>query len=534
MTLPAVIITGASGFVGRHLLEELKNDYRIFAIARRSQRECGAPIHPNIAWMQVDIGDREGLERTFREIRTAGGAKFLFHFAAYYNFEGSKREEYERTNVEGTRNVLEFVKDLGLSRLFFSSSVAACAFPEKGSALTESSPADGDHIYAWSKRLGEEMVARFSEIAPTCIVRFGAVYSDWCEYPPLYMFLNTWLGKSWKARILAGKGESAIPYIHIRDIIRFLQQLLQHDSLLERSEVLIASTTGCTSHRQLFQDATRSYYGKQKDPVTISALLAGWGLIMMNVWGKLRGRPPFERPWMRHYIDLQLTIDNSLTCSRLKWIPDPRFRIERRLPFLIERMKSDPVEWHSRNLSLIRRVAFRPELLIYQHLSGTEEAVVDLTVETVRSLSSRESFPHLGSMEGSELRWFVRLIYRLILTSIQSGNRLLLLNYLEVTRQSHFEGGLTATEICHLLQHLQDSAEKRLKEVDELKDCGQQVFDCVTMPIELAKDEIIAEYRLFERGESPISDRTGPEREPTRQPRDLLEETIWQCLVQRK
>jgi len=223
MTLPAIIVTGASGFVGRHLLEELKNDYRIFAIARRSQRECGAPIHPNIAWMQVDIGDREGLERTFREIRTAGGAKFLFHFAAYYDFEGSKRQEYERTNVEGTRNVLEFVKDLGLSRLFFSSSVAACAFPEKGSALTESSPADGDHVYAWSKRLGEEMVAQFSEISPTCIVRFGAIYSDWCEYPPLYMFLNTWLGKSWKARILAGKGESAIPYIHIRDIVRFLR-----------------------------------------------------------------------------------------------------------------------------------------------------------------------------------------------------------------------------------------------------------------------------------------------------------------------
>ena len=63
---------------------------------------------------------------------------------------------------------------------------------------------------------------------------------------------------------------------------------------------------------------------------------------------------------------------------------------------------------------------------------------------------------------------------------------------------------------------------------------GQQVFDCVTMPIELAKDEIIAEYRLFERGESPILDRTEPDREPTRQPRDLLEETIWQCLVQRK
>ncbi len=68
MALPTVIVTGASGFIGRHLLDELKGDFRICAIARRSQRESGAPIHSNIAWMQVDIADRESLARTFREI----------------------------------------------------------------------------------------------------------------------------------------------------------------------------------------------------------------------------------------------------------------------------------------------------------------------------------------------------------------------------------------------------------------------------------------------------------------------------------
>ncbi len=60
MALPALVLTGASGFVGRHLLEELKNDHRIFAIARRSQHDCGAPIHPNIAWMRVVPAARFG------------------------------------------------------------------------------------------------------------------------------------------------------------------------------------------------------------------------------------------------------------------------------------------------------------------------------------------------------------------------------------------------------------------------------------------------------------------------------------------
>lgn len=50
MSLPRIIVTGASGFVGRHLLEEIKESFHVFGIGRRSQRECGAPVHPNIVW----------------------------------------------------------------------------------------------------------------------------------------------------------------------------------------------------------------------------------------------------------------------------------------------------------------------------------------------------------------------------------------------------------------------------------------------------------------------------------------------------
>jgi NADP-dependent 3-hydroxy acid dehydrogenase YdfG len=61
--IPTVIITGASGFVGRNLLDDLKNDHRIFAIARRSQEECNAPIHPNIAWIRADISEPAHMSR---------------------------------------------------------------------------------------------------------------------------------------------------------------------------------------------------------------------------------------------------------------------------------------------------------------------------------------------------------------------------------------------------------------------------------------------------------------------------------------
>src|SRR5690606_20981162 len=83
-----IILTGASGFVGRHLLDAWKNDYRIFAMARRSQYACNAPVHPNIAWLRADITDPHSLECAFREISSAGGAEYLVHLAAYYDFTG--------------------------------------------------------------------------------------------------------------------------------------------------------------------------------------------------------------------------------------------------------------------------------------------------------------------------------------------------------------------------------------------------------------------------------------------------------------
>ena len=84
MELPTIVITGASGFVGRHLLDVLKGSYKIFALARRSQRQCGAPIHPNILWHRVDIGDIEPLSALFKRIQDGGGAELFIHLAAYF------------------------------------------------------------------------------------------------------------------------------------------------------------------------------------------------------------------------------------------------------------------------------------------------------------------------------------------------------------------------------------------------------------------------------------------------------------------
>lgn len=332
-SLPRLVLTGASGFVGRRFLEVAKRHYSIIVINRRSQAECRVPAHRNIKWHELNLAHKEELAPLFRALELGGGADFVVHLAAYFDFTGQDHPEYHDTNVQGLRNLLELSRGLGLRRFVFASSVAACQFPPAGELLTEDSPPDGSHPYSVSKRVGEEMLREYVEDFPSVVVRFGALFSDWCEYPPLYFFLKSWLSETWSARVLGGRGRSAVPYLHVQDAARFLLAVLAKSEGLAPVEILLASSDGAVSHRQLFEAATASFFGSAEQPIFMPKGLARPGMWLRDLAGRAVGSRPFERPWMARYIDLQLSVDAQRTRERISWQPHPRLDVLRRVPF---------------------------------------------------------------------------------------------------------------------------------------------------------------------------------------------------------
>ena len=170
-----LLITGASGFLGRHVLRGLKDSYRIFALARGTPEITGAPRHHNIEWVQADICEPNQMKLVERRISEAGGLDLAIHLAAYYDFTGKPAPEYQRTNVEGTRIVLDTLARLKPRHFVFASSVAACDFTLDGHVTSEQSPADGSSLYAESKRLGENIVRGSSGGASLQLPRHLAV-----------------------------------------------------------------------------------------------------------------------------------------------------------------------------------------------------------------------------------------------------------------------------------------------------------------------------------------------------------------------
>ncbi|GAB4222817.1 MAG: hypothetical protein Kow0062_21580 [Acidobacteriota bacterium] len=490
MRTPRILVTGSSGFIGRHLLDAIKDDWIVYGIARRSQARSGAPVHPNIHWLQVDIGDREALRRAFATIRHDGPLDMVLHLAAHYDFTGEEDPEYWRTNVDGLRNVLDECRVSPPGRFIFSSSVAACRFPPPGGTVDESSPPDGDHVYAVTKRIGEQMLDEYRECFSSVIVRCAAIFSDWCEYPPLYFLLETWLSNSWNRRVLGGRGESAIPYLHIDDAVSFFRTVLDRAGDLPHGEILLCSPDGATSQRELFLATTDYCLGAPLRPILMPKPLCGPGLWFLNLLGRIVGQEVFLKPWMARYIDRKLVVDARRTRERLHWRPRARLAILRRIPFLIDHRMTDPVEWHRRNRAAMHQIRLARHLKIRAMLERHEQEIVDEMSRRLTAPGFRERFPTYQRLERGEMAWNTRIALQTLAHAIQLRQKALFVAYCRELARRRYESGFGAEEVTEALDMLEQVCRDVLVRDPEYVEVADRIEQCLTMTIRIGQDQI--------------------------------------------
>jgi hypothetical protein len=147
--------------------------------------------------------------------------------------------------------------------------------------------------------------------------------------------------------VLGGRGRSAIPYLHVEDLLALLIRVVESIDELRPSEVLLASPDGCTSHLALFEAASGACHGAPRRPLFLPPRLARLGIGLRELVGRATGRMPFERSWMVDYIDRRLCVDATGTRRRIDWAPNPELAILNRLPRLIENFRKDPERWRA-------------------------------------------------------------------------------------------------------------------------------------------------------------------------------------------
>ena len=152
-----VAITGATGLVGSNLAIELLNQGHTVRCTKRASSKVKHLDDFAIEWVDGDLGDAEGLKRAF------DGADAVFHCAALTEVWNRPTPALIRTNVEGTRNVLEAVRACQTPRLVHCSSVVAVGLSEDGQPSNETAVWNFDKYglddgYAITKRDSEKLV----------------------------------------------------------------------------------------------------------------------------------------------------------------------------------------------------------------------------------------------------------------------------------------------------------------------------------------------------------------------------------------
>jgi dihydroflavonol-4-reductase len=147
-------VTGATGFVGSHvaqILAEQGADLRLLVRKNSALR--------NIAGLNADqvIGDLR--DPTSIE-KAMAGCDVVFHVAADYRLWVRDPDEMYRSNVEGTRGLLDAARKNGVHRIVYTSSVATMGFTSNGYPADEDSPVSLDDMigpYKRSKFMAEDL-----------------------------------------------------------------------------------------------------------------------------------------------------------------------------------------------------------------------------------------------------------------------------------------------------------------------------------------------------------------------------------------
>ena len=167
-----ILITGATGFIGRHLTGALSKTHSIRCLVRKTSDISGLRNF-TVEMAYGDLLLKDSLEPAL------DGIDLIYHLAG--EVYSRHKSDYYKGNVLATRNLLEACKEKGLKRIIFLSSIGVYKPVTTKTLLTEESECEPITFYGKTKLHAEQLIKRHN--VPWVIVRAPVVYGP--SQPPV-------------------------------------------------------------------------------------------------------------------------------------------------------------------------------------------------------------------------------------------------------------------------------------------------------------------------------------------------------------
>ena len=205
------VVTGASGFVGSHLVDLLiEKNYTVRCLIRKTS---------SLKWLEgkdvelhiCELTDKDGLRKVFK------GADYIYHVAGIV--KSKKPEGYFLGNVNTTKTLLDVALEFkeNIKRFLIVSSQTSSGPSRPGNPINEDSPCNPITTYGRSKLAQEELAKKYMDKLPITICKVAAIYGE--RDTEIFIFFQTF-SRGLMTKI--GLHDKQVSLIHVTDVVRGL------------------------------------------------------------------------------------------------------------------------------------------------------------------------------------------------------------------------------------------------------------------------------------------------------------------------
>jgi 2-alkyl-3-oxoalkanoate reductase len=269
-----IFITGGSGFVGGHLVPQLRaRGDTIVALARRQLSPAELASLGDITPVQCSLETGAGLREALADVEV------IYHLAGVLG--APKEEDYFKVNEGGTRCLVEAAQAAApnLKRFVYVSTQAAVGPSEPGKPLKEDAEPRPLTPYGRSKLAGEKVVTQSS--LPWTIVRPPAVYG-----PGDKAFLPVFKSARFGLAPVFGSGSQQISMIYVEDLARAIIAAGTHEGALRQIFHVAHATTALSGE---VGPAAAAALGRKAVVIPVPTFIAAPVVIGMGWFAQLTG-----------------------------------------------------------------------------------------------------------------------------------------------------------------------------------------------------------------------------------------------------
>jgi nucleoside-diphosphate-sugar epimerase len=303
-----VLVTGANGFTGSHLVKTLvQRGDRVIVFVRKTS-DLSRLAELDIHYVYGDIADRTALEQAM------DGVDLVFHTAAYVELGIVDEALMDRVNVEGTRLVLDVARSQGVSKMVYCSTIGVFG-DTQGRVIDETferTQQDFSSAYDRTKFQAQQLVDQAARdgfdvvsIMPSGI--FGA--DDPHFGPVLRAFVNG------KLKVWAG-GDRITGIVHVDDLVNGM--LLAADRGQPGEHFILSAGDMTTREMFHFISQETGVPAPKEVPEPIVRLAGN----LLDPIGRLfKWQPPISRERVHYIYDRCVRVDATKAFQTLGWQP---------------------------------------------------------------------------------------------------------------------------------------------------------------------------------------------------------------------